>query len=118
MKWDLEKEAQDSVSIPWTSAAMLMVELRSSYEVPPEPVMTKKAAAGMFRLSRLVKMAQTPEEAQMMIERAAMTDPNVVAALDHQQLQAERDALATHVQALQAASDDGEPAGATSLHAG
>jgi chemotaxis protein histidine kinase CheA len=101
MKWDLEKEAQDSVSIPWASAAMLMVELRSSYEVPPEPVMTKKAAAGMFRLTRLVKMAQTPEEAQMMVERAAMTDPNVVAAMDHQQMQAEREALVTHVQALQ-----------------
>lgn len=105
MKWDLEKEAQDSIGIPWASAAMLMVELRSSYEVPPEPVMTKKAAAGMIRLSRLVKMAQTPEEAQMAVERASMTDPNVVAALDHQQMQAEREALVEHVQALQAENE-------------
>lgn len=105
MKWDLEKEARDSVSIPWASAAMLMVELRSSYEVPPEPVMTKQAAAGMIRLTRIVKTAQTPEEAQMMAERAAMTDPNVVAALDHQQMQAEREALVTHVQALQAENE-------------
>lgn len=105
MVWDLEKEAQESTSIPWASAAALMVELRSTYEIPPEPVLTKAAAAGMFKLSHIAKTAQTPEQMQMEAQKAAMTDPNVVAALDHQQMMAEREALVTQVQALQAENE-------------
>lgn len=85
--------------IPWAQAAAFFVELRDV--AVPEPVLTKEASAGLLKLAHINKIAQTPEEALGMTQRAAMTDPNVVAALDYQEMAAEREALQQTVQGMQ-----------------
>ena len=102
---DMIKEA---TGLPWEMGARLMVELRSSVHVPEQPVMTKEAALGMIKIARMSKIAQTPEEAQAMAQEAAMTDPNVVAALDHQQAAAEREMLMGKIQELQVANESAQ----------
>jgi hypothetical protein len=102
---DMIKEA---TGLPWEMGARLMVELRSSVHVPEQPVMTKEAALGMIKIARMSKIAQTPEEAQAMAQEAAMTDPNVVAAMDHQQAASEREMLMGKIQELQVANESAQ----------
>ena len=99
---DMIKEA---TGLPWEMGARLMVELRSSVHVPEQPVMTKEAALGMIKIARMSKIAQTPEEAQAMAQEAAMTDPNIVAAMDHQQAASEREMLVNRINELQVANE-------------
>lgn len=96
---------KEATSLPWAMGARLMVELRNTVSIPEEPVLTKSAALGLIKIGRIGKMAQTPEEAQMMAQEAAMTDPNMVAALDHQEVANERAALMGKIQELQVASE-------------
>jgi len=85
--------------IPWAQAAAFFVELKDV--AVPEPVLTKEAKAGLLKLARIRKVAQTPEEMQGMTQEAAMTDPNVVQAMDYQEMAAERGALQQTVQGMQ-----------------
>lgn len=96
---------KEATSLPWAMGARLMVELRNTVSIPEEPVLTKSAALGLIKMGRIGKIAQTPEEAQMMAQEAAMTDPNMVAALDHQEAANERAALMGKIQELQMANE-------------
>lgn len=85
-------------SIPFAAAA----ELHHTLCVGPrQPEMTKEAAQGVLKVRRIMKIAQTPEEAQAMLQQQAMTDPSVVAALDQQEIMSENQALQETVEQLQ-----------------
>jgi len=96
---------KEATALPWAMGARLMVELRSTVRIPEEPRMTKSAAAGLVKIARICKMAQTPEEAQQTVQQQAMVDPNVVQALDYQQAESERQAMMAKIQELQMATE-------------
>lgn len=96
---------KEATELPWAMGARLMVELRSSVKIPDKPVMTKEAALGLVKIARIIKMAETPEEAQQVLQQQAMTDPNIVQAMDYQQAQNEREMLMAKVQELQVATE-------------
>jgi hypothetical protein len=92
---------KEATGIPWSSAAAFMHELRYVPKIP-EPRMTKNAAAGIFKLANMRKIAQSPEQLSTMQQKAMLTDPQIVAALDYQQSMAEKQALEAQVQNLAA----------------
>lgn len=93
-----ERFIEGDQRLPWPEAAAYWAEL---HQEVPDPVLTKEAALGYLKLNAIEKRAQDPEEALREQQRAALTDPSVVAALDHQELTAERQALQQAVQGLQ-----------------
>jgi hypothetical protein len=97
--------------IPWVAAAELHQELRVA---PAAPVLTKEASAGVLKIGRIMKVAKSPEEAAEALKRQAMTDPDVMAALEHQELLAERAAVQDTIQELQAQVLEAQQAAATS----
>lgn len=100
--YDLIKEAKDQGSIPWTSAASFFVQVQRSYT--SNPTMSKEAALGILKLAHIQKVAQTPEQQKEMADQA-MTDPNVMAALEFQQLAAQNADMRNRVLQLQAENE-------------
>ncbi|MHA2333737.1 MAG: hypothetical protein ACXAEU_17055, partial [Candidatus Hodarchaeales archaeon] len=101
--WELLKEAEQG--IPWASAAVLMAKLREVERAPQPVVLTKQAAAGLFKLGRMRKTAQTPEQLAAEYQQAALTDPEVMAALAQREAESERNYLVQQIQELQAANE-------------
>lgn len=85
-------------SIPFAAAAELH---HSLCDGPRQPKMTKEAARGFLKMRKIIKIAQNPEEEQALLEQQAMTDPDIVAALDQQELAAENQALQETIEQLQ-----------------
>jgi len=90
-----DKLVEERYEIPFSTRAAYFNAIMQPFGVPPEPVFTKEAQAGMLKIALVLNKAKDEAEAIQAMQREALKDPNVQQAMDYQQALAEReDAMA------------------------